>query len=104
MARKAQPPGWRPGGERLVYADDSAHDKPKIARNQAFDGLRFRHLIHHLHDLGPRPTGEFLAELGRRYDEREIAHQLEQYGVLDPAAVERLGGRDFPAPPLEPVA
>jgi hypothetical protein len=100
MAWKAQPPGWRPGGGWHSCASDGAHTKPEIAKNQAT--ARFRSLIRHLHGLGPRATGEFLAELGRVHSlEREIVGLLEEFAALDPLLVDACDGRDWPPLPLE---
>jgi hypothetical protein len=88
----------------LTCAGNGAHDRPTIAKNQMVGRPRFRRLVHHLHDLGGRPTGEFLTELGRAHGiDHEIADLLEQYAALDPALVERLGGRDWAPRALEPV-
>jgi hypothetical protein len=46
MAWNAEPPGWRPGGERLTCVlGNGAHCKPRIAETQGFGGPRFRHLV-----------------------------------------------------------
>jgi hypothetical protein len=53
---------------------------------------------------GPAPTGEWLADGGRVLSiERGIANRRKRYGTLNPAAVERVGGRHRPALPIEVV-
>ena len=65
---------------------------------------RFQRLVPRLHQLGVRPTGELLAKLGREHGlAGEILIMLEAYAALDPGAVDRLGGRDWAPPVLDPV-
>jgi hypothetical protein len=54
---------------------------------------RFHRLTERLHALGPRPVGELLLKV---VDGRDLIEALEEYAKLDPAAVARLGGRDWP--------
>jgi hypothetical protein len=91
------------GSEKLVgHTTDCNAARGRIQDLRG--SLRFRHLTQHLHGLGVRPTGEFLAQLGRAHSlEREIVSMLEEYAALDPALVERLGGRDWPPQLLEVV-
>ena len=56
--------------------------------------LRFHRLTERLHRLGPRPVGELLLEVAAG---RDLLEALEEYVALDPAAVARLGARDWPA-------
>ncbi len=67
--------------------------------------IKFRRLVAHLHQLGPRPVAELLTELVGTDEQarRDVFHLLEKYGGLDPALVRVLGGSGFPAPPLHEV-
>jgi hypothetical protein len=74
---------------------------PEALRRDA----RFRHLVHRLHQLGPRPVGELLLEFADAYGiEGDILARLEKLAELDPAAVARLGERIWPPVPLSEVA
>src|SRR5688500_9601844 len=53
---------------------------PEALRRDA----RFRHLVHRLHQLGPRPAGELLLELADAYGiESDILARLEKLAELD---------------------
>jgi hypothetical protein len=55
----------------------------------------------HLHSLGARAVGEFLAELGRKYDiEDEVLDQLEEWNRLTPELLRAAGGDRWPLPVL----
>jgi hypothetical protein len=87
-----------------LAVDGTAACTPSRHQGQDVEGARFRRLIRHLHNLGPRATGELLSQLGRVHGlQREIWGMLEEYGALNPAAVERLGGKDWAPPPIEVV-
>jgi hypothetical protein len=74
---------------------------PEALRRDA----RFRDLVHRLHQLGPRPTGELLVEIAAAHGlEAEITIALEFCGEFGPMAVARLGGRTSPPLPLSEVA
>ena len=85
------------------------------ARNQPFPrlgdiaaeivaDLRFRRQVERLHDLGPRATGELLAEIGEQRACRTfIDGRLEAYARLDPDVIRELNGDKFPRPPLHRV-
>jgi hypothetical protein len=55
--------------------------------------LRLRYLASRLHELGPRPTFEFLAEA---LQGAPILDRLEAYGRLDPETVRALGADALP--------
>ena len=88
QALKSDP--WRPLGAvpKTIVAD-----------------LRLRQLVVHLHELGPRPLGEFLQELAGKDDEAAVAiiANLERYATLDAGVVEAVGGREFPPVPIHEV-
>lgn len=81
-------------GEGAVTLDDPA------------TRLRFQRLAGRLHELGPRPVGEFIAELVETLpvSAGEVIDRLERYGQLDPATVRALGADRFPPVPLRSVA
>jgi hypothetical protein len=57
----------------------------------------FRDRVRCLHTLGPRPTGELLAEIMVRHPNARpfVERRLERYAELDPALVAHFGGRDW---------
>ena len=55
--------------------------------------LRFRRLVDHLHGLGPRALGEFLA--GLRVHEK-VANNLETYAKLTPEMLAIAGAGQWP--------
>ena len=66
--------------------------------------LQFRRQVQRLHRLGPRVTGEFLAEIGaERSITTIIDRKLDTYAELDPNALEATGGDDFWPAPLHEV-
>ncbi len=68
------------------------------------DDLRFHRLVEKLHRLGPRAVGELLAEIGEQLSCRTFIDQrLEAYGQFDPELIRKLGGNEFPRPPLHQV-
>ncbi len=64
-------------------------------------GSHADHLFHdrvrRLHDLGPRPTGEFLATIMARYPLARpfVEQRLERYAQADPQFVRWLGADDW---------
>src|SRR3990172_8110788 len=90
-------PGAVRGGTRapLQGALDSAKSNLTVPGAQA--SLRFRRDIEALHRLGPRPIGEFVAELIDRLagddPERQafVAERLSRYARLDGGLVHRGG-------------
>jgi hypothetical protein len=61
-------------------------------------------LVAHLHGLGVRPLGEFLAEIGAEYGiVEEIAAKLYAWCRLHPDLVHALDGDRFPSPPVRAV-
>ncbi len=70
----------------------SRHHGPAVAE------IKFRRLVDHLHQLGPRPVAELLTELvGTDEQARsDVLHLLEKYAALDPAMVRALGADAFP--------
>jgi hypothetical protein len=63
--------------------------------------LIFQRNVERLHALGPRATGELLAEIGeQRHCRTFIEQRLAAYAALDPEIVRALKGDQFPRPPL----
>jgi hypothetical protein len=62
----------------------------------------FHRRIRHLHSLGPRPIGEVLATILRRFPQANavVDEQLARFAELDPAVVRWLGADDW----LEPAS
>ncbi len=68
------------------------------------DAVRITRQVQRLHDLGPRPLFELLAELGADHFVRDdLEHLLDRYARLDPGLVAALGGREL-KPPVFVVA
>jgi hypothetical protein len=62
---------------------------------------RFRRMVDHLHQLGPRPVGELLIEIAHKHGiEDDTLDLLEKFAGLDPATVAALEARDWPPLPL----
>ena len=71
------------------HSDITAEDK--LAQH------RLELLVERVHQLGPRPLYELLAEIAAETGERElIRKKLERYAELDPRIVEALGADGFP--------
>ncbi len=88
---------------REIKGSGAAH--PLTGHGPAPAGVKFQHLVTHLHALGPRPVAELLAELVG-HDEQarsDVLHLLEKYAGLDPTLVRALGGSGFPALPLHEI-
>ncbi len=70
------------------------------------DRLRLQRGAEHLHDLGPRATAEFLAEIGERIGGMPtILSILAEYECrLTPALLLKAGGDRFPPRPIRQVA
>jgi hypothetical protein len=64
----------------------------------SIEDLRFRQLVGHLHDCGPRALGEFLVELNASggYG-REIALLLIAYEKVDLGTLAALRGGEWPS-------
>ena len=77
-----------------------------VSLNEPEHRARLQRLIGHLHSLGPRPFGEFLAEILSAWPVPvgDVLERLERYGRLDPDIVQALGADRFPAMPLHEVA
>ena len=66
--------------------------------------LRFHRQVEKIHGLGPRATGELLAEIGEQQHCRTfIDRRLAAYAALDPEVIRELDGDEFPRPPLHEV-
>ena len=66
--------------------------------------LRFQRQIEHLHRLGARAVGEFIAEVSAERGIRTVVDKkLSRYADLDPEAVEAAGAGDFWPAPLREV-
>jgi hypothetical protein len=65
---------------------------------------RYWRLIKHLHELGPRATGELLREIGRdRMIMSDLEARLERFGRLDADIVKAIGADQLPPTPLHLV-
>ena len=81
--------GWRPGS--AVAA-------------QVIEDLAFRHKVKRLVARGDRVVGEMLAEIAAdRNLGTVIDEALDRYIEIDDAALDAIGGRDFPPRPLHEV-
>ncbi len=68
------------------------------------DDLKFHRQVERLHRLGPRAVGELLIEIGEQRSCRTFIDQrLDAYSRLDPELIRKLGGNEFPRPPLHQV-
>ena len=68
------------------------------------DDPAFRRRVDRLHALGPRPLGEFLAELAARPGSAgAVITTLNRYAVIDAALLHDLGGDRWPVMPLYSV-
>ena len=66
--------------------------------------VRFRHHVERLHRLGPRVTGELLAEIAAERGIRTIIDvKLARYAALDPEVTAAIGGSYFWPVPLTAV-
>ncbi len=71
---------------------------------EALTGLHFERQVERVHNLGPRPLAELLAEIAIATGESDlIADRVEAYSRLDPAVLRAIGGDRFPPMPLEVV-
>jgi hypothetical protein len=107
MRRERRPGGGGAAHEMVCAHSRSRRERPPQAPPpscaQRADP-RFRRLVAHIHDLGPRATGELLLEIGRAYGiEDDIARGLEIYGEIDPELVVALGADRWPPPPIHVV-
>jgi len=76
----------------------------RLATTQPLTGLRFEHMVKHLHRLGPRATGELLVEIAHSTGQSSfIADRLQAYAALDPAVLRAVGGDRFPPSVLDVV-
>ena len=66
--------------------------------------LQRRRKVQHLHRLGDRVLGEFLAELGAERSITTIIDQkIDTYTEIEPETLEVTGGNNFWQPPLHGV-
>ena len=66
--------------------------------------LHLQRIIERVHAAGPRPVAELLIEMLEGVGAGPDAlDRLEAWARLDPETVRRVGGRDFPRPPLRVV-
>ena len=88
---------------RRQHQDSRAHYVQRLdeVAQDLVDNLRFHRQVEKLHRLGPRATGELLAEIGeQRHCGTFIEQRLRVYARLDPEVVRELDGDEFPRPPL----
>jgi len=57
---------------------------------------QYRLLISRLHEAGPRPVGEFIAELHRLHPELSVMDLLERYARIDVTALRQVGADRWP--------
>lgn len=69
----------------------------------ASERLRLERGAEHLHQLGPRPTAELLAEVAEQHGAGFLLRRLADYGRLKPSTVRRLGADRFAPRPLHLV-
>ena len=63
--------------------------------------LQLQRDVKRLHALGPRTTYELLREIGCQHQCMTfVEYRARHFAALDPAVVARLGGDQFPSPPL----
>lgn len=67
------------------------YSRTPLEKSSLIDCPRYKLLISRLHEAGPRPIGEFIAELRRLQPRLPIMDLLERYASIDPAAVRALG-------------
>jgi hypothetical protein len=60
---------------------------------RASDSPAFRHAVHRVWRLGPRPVAELLLEVATDHD--TLIRRLDRFAGLDPAVVDAAGGRDW---------
>jgi hypothetical protein len=66
--------------------------------------LRFQREVEHIHRLGPRTTGEFIAEYARRLDGfPDLQALFVEYHHLTPEMVQAADAYDFPPRSLHKV-
>lgn len=71
---------------------------------EAVADLKFRHQVERLCAKGPRVVCELLAELGaERSIQTIIDEKVARYAAIDDAALDVIGGREFPPIPLHEV-
>ena len=76
----------------------------KLVAADVVADLRFRREVQHLHRLGDRVLGEFLAELGAELGvQTPIDQKLGAYVEIGPEALEATGGEKFWPVPLREV-
>jgi hypothetical protein len=68
--------------------------------------LHFQRGCEALHDSGPRPLGELLAECVAEFGDEFgdfLRRRLNRYTAIPPDVYHALGGDRFPAPPIHEV-
>lgn len=66
---------------------------------------QYRRHIEHLHEQGPRPVAELLAELAVEHGlQSEINAKLLRYSKISDARLDEIGGREFPPLPIHEVS
>ena len=65
----------------------------------------YRRQVEQLHEQGPRPVGEFLAELAIEHGiQSKINAKLSRYAQIPDVALDRTGTREFPPLPMYGVS
>ena len=91
------------GGVKQIDSIDSCDNLVRFPTRRKLDTpeqatavireIAFRRHINHLHRLGPRAIGEFLAEVGARHSCRTwIEDRLADFAMVDPATLADLEG------------
>ena len=75
-----------------------------LSTAQPLAGPRFERQVERLHNLGPRPLAEILAEIAAVTGRPDIvADRLQAYAQLDPEILRAVGADRFPPMALEVV-
>ena len=97
MAQKQESPAGDGAFEHLAWRLDASEYTPRTADLQALAGPRLEHMVERVHNLGPRPLGELLAEIARSTGQSAlIADRVQAYAALDPAVLRAVGADSFP--------
>ena len=88
-----------------IIAEDVEHGREIHRRlSHPIADLRFRRQVKRLHARGPRVVAELLAELGaERGIQTIIDEKVDRYASINDAALDAIGGREFPPIPLHAV-
>jgi hypothetical protein len=80
----------------MTYDMDGAARRAANADARLRGCPAFRHAVHRVWRLGPRPVGELLLEVAT--DRGRLIRALERYAGIDPALVDAADARDWIRP------